>query len=180
MSCHFKRQKRSIILCAALLFGSLSAEVTNTARAAAQASRDAHRHPALGDITEEVVPDVEIAEVTLEKSISKENLARSRDGRYEAFTSSHPDQSPSFRIYFVERLTGKVYEVRGLPLPHRPFSDLVWINNRVLVFDRWSQPHYGIHYAVNVRRKRLVRASAFPDEFYLERQRPKARRKKGG
>jgi hypothetical protein len=179
MSCHFEMQKKSIILSAALLFGSLSGEVATTARAAAQASREAHRHPALGDVRGEVVPDVEFAEVTLEKGVSKENLARSRDGRYEAFTSSHPDQSPSFRIYFVERVTGKVYEVRGLPLPHRPFSDLVWANNRVLVFDRWSQPHYGIHYAVNVRGKKLVRASAFPDEFYLERQRPKARRKRG-
>ena len=178
MSGHFETQKKSLILCAALLLGSQSGEAASTVSAAAQAPRDAHRHLRLGDVSEQVMPDVEIAEVTLDKGVSKENLARSRDGRYEAFTSYHPDRSPNFRIYFVERVTGKVYEVRGLPLPHRPFSDLAWVNNRMLAFDRWSQPHYGIHYAVNVRGKKLVKASAFPDEFYLEQQRPKARRKK--
>jgi hypothetical protein len=167
-----------MIFCAALLLGSLSAEATSSAYVVAQASSRAHRHLRLGDVKEQVLPDVEIDEITFDKSVTKENLARSLDGRYEAFTSYHPDQFPSFSIYFVERGTGKGYEVRGLPLPHRPFSDLVWVNNRTLVFDRWSQPHYGIHYVVNVRRKKLVRASAFPDEFYLEQQRPKARRKK--
>ena len=122
--------------------------------------------------------DVEIAEVALEKGLMRENVARSRDGRYEAFTAYHAGQSASFRVYFMERRTGKTYEVRGLPLPHRPFSDLVWTNDRTLVFDRWSQPHYGIHYAVNARRRKLIAASAFPDEFYLEQQRPKPRRKR--
>ena len=173
-----KTHKKSIILCAALLLSSMSREGASLAYVTAQAPRDAHRHLRLGDVREQVLPDVEIAEVTLDKSVSKENLARSRDGRYEAFTSYNPAGSPSFRIYFVERNRGKVYEVRGLPLPNRPFSDLAWVNNRMLVFDRWSQPHYGIHYAVNVRGKKLVRAAAFPDEFYLEQQRPKARRKK--
>jgi hypothetical protein len=126
---------------------------------------------------EQVLPGVEIAEVTLEKIVSKENLVLSRDGRYEAFTSYHPYQSPSFRIYFVERQIARVYEVRGLPLLHRPFTHLLWVNNRTLVFDRWSQPHYGIHYVVNARRKKLERASAFPDEFYLQQQNPKARQK---
>ena len=67
---------------------------------------------------------MEIAEVILDKSVSKKSLAQTRDGRYEAFASHHPDQAASFRVYFMERGTGKVYEVRGLPLPHRPFSAL--------------------------------------------------------
>ena len=137
-----------------------------------------HRHLRLGDVREPLMPEVTISEVTLDKSVMKENLAGSEDGRYEAFTSYHPEKSPSFRIYFVERGTTRIYEVRGLPLPHRPFSDLAWVNNWTLEFDRWSQPHYGIHYAVNVKGKKLVTASAFPDEFYLKQQRPKARRKK--
>src|SRR6266536_139778 len=172
---HPETQKKSIILCAAFLLGSLSGEAASSAYVVPQAPRDTHRHLRLGDIMDQILPDVEFAETTLDKSVRKENLARSRDRRYEAFTSYHPDQSPNFRIYFVERGTGKVYEVRGLPLPHRPFSDLAWVNNRTLAFDRWSQPHYGIHYVVNVREKKLVRAAAFPDAFYLEQQMPKAR-----
>jgi hypothetical protein len=170
-------KKKGVILCAALLLCSSGLETGPSAYAAAQASRVAHRHLGIGDVTKQVRPDVEIAEVILDASVTRENLARSRDGRYEAFSAYHPEQPPSFRVYFVERATGKAYEVRGLPLPHRPFSDLVWTNNRTLVFDRWSQPHYGIHYALDVRRKKLVKASAFPDEFYLEQQRPRARRK---
>lgn len=169
--------KQAILLCAALLVSSLTNAVPSSANVVAQNSVDAYRHLKLGDVMEQALPDVEVAEVTLDRSLTKENLARSRDRRYEAFTSYHPDQSPSFRIYFVERATRKVYEVRCLPLPYRPFSNLSFVNNRMLVFDRWSQPHYGIHYAVNVREKRLVTAGAFPDEFFLEQQKPKARRK---
>lgn len=169
------------MLCAALLVGSLSGAVSSSAYVMAQKSVNAHRHLKLGDVMREVLPGVEItevAEVTIDKSATKENPARSRDRRYEAFTTYTPNESLSFRIYFVERATGKVYEVRGLPLSHRPFSNLSFVNNRMLAFDRWSQPHYGVHYVVDVREKRLVIAAAFPDEFYLEQQRPKPRRKK--
>jgi hypothetical protein len=172
-----KTRKKSIILCAALLLGSLSGEDASSAYVAAETSSDVHRHLRLGDVTKQILANVEIVEIKLDKGVTKENLSRSRDGRYEAFTSYEPDESPSFRLYFVE-CTGKAYEVRGLPLPHRPLSNVAWVNNRTLVFDRWSQPHYGIHYVVNVRKKKVVRALAFPDEFYLEQQRPKARRKK--
>ena len=171
-----KTQKKSIILITTLFLGSLSGEFASSGYVAAQASSDAHRHRSLGDVREQMLPNAEIAEINLDKSVTKENLSRSRDGRYEAFTSYIPDESPSFHLYFVES-SGKAYEVRGLPLPHRPFSNLVWVNNLTLVFDRWSQPHYGIHYVVNVREKKLVSASAFPDEFYLEQQRPKERQK---
>lgn len=143
----------------------------------AQQSLAAHRHLRLGDVSMQVLPDLKFAEVTLDESVTKENLVRSRDRSYEAFTTCPPPECLSFRIYFVERANGKVYEVRGLPLPYRPFSDLVFINNRTLAFDRWSQPHYGVHYAINVRIKKLVTAAAFPDAFYLEQQRPKALRK---
>ena len=163
---------------AAILLCSLGGGAGSSIYVSAQALRGAHRHLRLLDMREQILPDVEIAEVTLGKGVTKENLARSRGGRYEAFTSYHPGQSPGYRIYFAERGTGKVYEVRGLPLPHRPFSDLVWVNGRTLAFDRWSQPHYGIHYVVSASGKKLVRASAFPDEFFLEQQRTRPRRKK--
>lgn len=171
--------KRGVVTRASLALCLLVWVAGSSAHVAGQASRGAHRHPRLGDVRGQVRPDVEVTEVTLEKGLTRENVARSRDGRYEAFTAYHSGQSTGFSIYFVEKATGKAYEVRGLPLPHRPFSDLVWTNNRTLVFDRWSQPHYGIHYAVNVRRRKLVAASAFPDEFYLEQQRPKPTRKRG-
>ena len=163
---------------AAILLCAVGGEAGSSAHVSAQASRGAHRHLRLLDVREQIIDGVEIAEVILGKGVTRENLARSRGGRYEAFTSYHPGRLAGHRIYFAERGAGKVYEVRGLPLPHRPFSDLVWVNGRTLAFDRWSQPHYGVHYVVSAKGKKLLRASAFPDEVFLEQQRTKPRRKR--
>jgi len=97
-----------------------------------------------------------------------------RHRTYDAFTVSVT------RLFVAGRRTGKVFEVRGLPLEWRPFSDLLWTDNQTLHFDRWSQPHYGIHYSVNVKRKKLISAVPFSDEFYLKRQRSKTQHKSVG
>ena len=91
----------------------------------------------------------------------------SRNKKYEAFTVA------GTRLFVLERATGKILEIRGLPLEWRPFSELFWADNQTLIFDRWSQPHYGVHYAVNLKSGKLVVAVPFPDEFYLQQQRPK-------
>jgi hypothetical protein len=148
---------------APLLLCSVIAGAIFSSQVVAQTRTEAHRHLQSTELTEQVLPDVTIAEVVLDSSVAKENLTKSPNGKYEAFTSSHDGQSISVRIYFRDRRTGKVYEVRGLPFPHRPFSDLAWISNTTLVFDRWSQPHYGIHYVMNAKDKKLVSASGFPD-----------------
>ncbi len=99
------------------------------------------------------------------------------------------NQSASARAYIVEKAwvsnstrdhvqiefldTGTVFEVEGIPLEHRPISDLVWIGERYLAFDRWSQPHYGMHYVVDIVKKKLILATPFPDQFYLNQQKPK-------
>lgn len=126
-------------------------------------TEQSHRHSKLGDVREEILPSVKIVEVATDSQLKREDQMASRDGRFSAFTSYQERDSLGHRIYFSERATGKTYELTGLPLPHRPFSKLVWLNNRTLVFDRWSQPHYGIHYAVDVKQKKVVIASAFPD-----------------
>ena len=125
-------------------------------------SGKAHRHSKLADVKKELASEVEIVGIVFEIAPKKDQIARSPDKKFEAFTVSE-ERPVSYRIFFVERSSGQIYEVRGLPLPHRPLSDLEWSNNRTLIFDRWSQPHYGIHYAVDVINKKLVTASAFPD-----------------
>jgi hypothetical protein len=69
-------------------------------------------------------------------------------------------------VYFEDSSVGKVYEIQ-MPsfLPGRPFSSLVWVTDEILVFDQWTQPHHGVHYAVNVREKKLILASPFPDHL---------------
>ena len=132
------------------------------------ASGKAHRHIMRGkSIPADVAPKFSVSETSLEGGVKKENLITNQRRTYDAFTVS------GTRLFVEERKTGKIFEIRGLPLEWRPFSDLIWANKETLVFDRWSQPHYGVHYAVNVKSRRLVVAAPFPDKFYLEQQRPK-------
>jgi hypothetical protein len=130
-----------------------------------------HRHigvdnPAKG----QPMPEFSMVETTLEAGTIKEDLRTNRNRKYDAFTVSLT------RIFVAERRTGKTIEIRGLPLEWRPFSNLTWVDNRILMFDRWSQPHFGVHYAVNVEGRNLVAAVPFPDRWFYEQQRPKRKR----
>jgi hypothetical protein len=118
------------------------------------------------------IPQFSMTETPLEADMKRENRITDRRQKYEAFTVS------GTRLFVTERRSGKTFEIRGLPLEWRPFSDLIWANDHLLMFDRWSQPHYGVHYAVNVKTRRLV-AAPFPDKFYLKQQRPKRKNNRG-
>jgi len=124
-----------------------------------QTSR-AHRHIGIGKTAPVDIPEFSMVETSLEAGMKKENLVKSRNRKYEAFTVSDT------RLLVADRQTAKVFEIRGLPMEWRPFSDLAWVNNQTLVFDRWSQPHYGVHYEVNVKQKKLIKAVPFPDKVY--------------
>src|SRR5204863_9004237 len=113
-----------------------------------QVSPRPHRHVRLSEsIIGDATSRFAMVETSLDANLKKENVVVNRSGTYKAFTVS------GTRLYVVEVKTGKSFEIRGLPFEWRPFSDLVWADNRTLVFDRWSQPHYGVHYAVNVKTK---------------------------
>ena len=143
--------------------------------ALSQSSRPAlpkvHRHIGVdkSDVGENI-PEFSMAETSLTAGMQKENLITSRSREYDAFTVS------GTRLFVAERRTGKILEIQGLPLGWRPFSDLIWAGSRTLMFDRWSQPHYGVHYAVDVASRRLVAAVPFPDKVFLEQHRPKRKK----
>lgn len=118
----------------------------------------AHRHIGMGKTASVDIPEFLMVETSLEAGVKKESLIKGRNGRYEAFIVADT------RLLVADRTTGKVFEIRGLPMEWRPFSDLAWVNNQTLVFDRWSQPHYGVHYQIDVRRKKLIKAVPFPDK----------------
>jgi hypothetical protein len=92
----------------------------------------------------------------------------SPDGRWLAFVFSAQDEWA--RVGFQETRSGKRYQIINVPLAHRPINDIVWIDSTLVTFDRWSQPHYGMHYVVDVQNTRLVLAAPFPDEFFLRQQ----------
>jgi hypothetical protein len=127
-----------------------------------------HHHIEVRECVGVDIPEFSMAETALESGTKKDNLVASRARRYEAFTVD------GTRLFIGERRTGKLFEIRGLPLEWRPFSDLTWADNKTLLFDRWSQPHYGVHYEVNVKSRKLIVALPFPDEVYSQQQqRPK-------
>jgi uncharacterized protein (TIGR01244 family) len=115
-------------------------------------------HPAKGSgsLTSSVAAEFSMMEVSLEPGARKKNVVSDRSRTYDAFTVSDT------RIFVAERRTRKVFELRGLPLAWRPFSDLAWRDNQTLRFSRWSQPHYGVRYLVNVKKKKLVSVEPFP------------------
>ena len=58
-------------------------------------------------------------------------------------------------IVVHDKPTDKFYEIRGLDFP-RPFENLTWKSNDVLVFDQWINPNRGGRYAVNIKTKKLT------------------------
>jgi len=119
--------------------------------------------------TTELAPDARM--VRLEGRAAGSDSVLSPDGRWRAFVIDRNDE-PGGRVCLEAVHSGRRYELRGLPLPYRPLSALVWLDSARLAFDRWSQPHYGIHYVLDVSRRRLVLAAPFPDEFLLRQQAP--------
>jgi len=124
---------------------------------------DPHHH--IVDVNQTRVDPLSVSEFKIVEVqtliISKEQVVLNQDQTFQAFTSC----DEMCRIFVEDLRTGQIYEIQGLPLPWRPFSDLTWATSTVLVFDRWSTPHYGIHYAIDVVTKELILASPFTDEF---------------
>ena len=132
----------------ALLNTSILSQSRNT-------SSKAHRHLGTTQSVAVDIPEFSMAETSLEPDVKMEKLVMSRNKKYDAFTVD------GTRLFVTERETKKIFEIKGLPLEWRPFSDLSWVNNQTLMFDRWSQPHYGVHYVVNVKTRKLLVVSPF-------------------
>jgi hypothetical protein len=124
----------------------------------AQPKDRAHQHSAGIDMLSEIAPGVTIIRVDSRKVAVRQDICRSKDRRFIAFITS----AGSERLFIEDRQLKIVSEVRGIPLENRPFNDLGWTAQNRLKFDRWSQPHHGMHYELDVRSKRLIVAYAFP------------------
>jgi hypothetical protein len=129
---------------------------------------DVHATPWL---TEDA-PHVVILEVFAFDKIRHENVCTNQSKTMVAFTmlAGGPPDWQAEHVYFQKLGTDERFVILGIPLEHRPFSDLVWVNDRYLVFDRWSSPHYGRHYVVDTTQKKLLLATPFPDQFYLDQK----------
>lgn len=116
-----------------------------------------HRHPNLAT-ENEAIPEFKLADTVIATITPRENLVTDSHRRYQAFTAADT------QLFILDRKSGKAREIRGIPFTWRPFSNVVWTNDRTLMFDRWSSPHYGVHYAVDVARGKLLSALTFHDQ----------------
>ena len=128
------------------------------AQSAKTPSTKSHHHIWANESVAVDIPEFSMIEVAL-KPAKKENLVINKSKKHEAFTVE------GTRLFVLERQTQKLFEIAGLPLEWRPFSDLTWADNQTLMFDRWSQPHYGVHYKINVRTRKLLVVAPFGDQF---------------
>jgi hypothetical protein len=129
----------------------------------AEPDLDPHHHSV--DVTDSSqsleISDFAIATIEIDSALQRESMIENASGTWQAFII--PNEQGHQRLY-VEDLTNHIiYEIQGIPLPWRNFTDLVWVSDDILVFDQWSQPHHGVHYAVNIREQVLLIAAPFSD-----------------
>jgi hypothetical protein len=125
---------------------------------------DPHMHANLGDsMLGDIAPDVDIREVEDAPLPAKGKGVLNPERTMRAFTLSYKDAAVEQLL--VEDLgSHEVYLIDGLPFPNRPFSDIVWAKGDLLVFDRWTNPHMGVHYVADMKAKKLVVAALLADE----------------
>jgi len=158
---------RQCFLILSLVTAVLHAHAVGCQTPPKSSSVKSHRHIGVDKSAGVDIPEFAMVETSLDSSTTKENMVTSQNRKHDAFTVDDT------RLFVLEKATHKIFEITGLPLEWRPFSNLTWADNQTLMFDRWSQPHYGVHYVVNVKSRKLLIAAPFGDKFYWEQQRPK-------
>ncbi|HEY9852017.1 MAG TPA: hypothetical protein V6D28_21260 [Leptolyngbyaceae cyanobacterium] len=69
------------------------------------------------------------------------------------------------KIVIQQAKTGKFMELKSeCFLPWRPFSDLAWQTDNILVFEQWANPNFGHRYTVNVLNGKLIEVSSLSTE----------------
>ncbi len=147
-----------IVIAALIIFGGLYVSVP------AQTGKHPRHGRLQNGLLAEMREAVTLIEAQPDAKAKRSNVARNRTRSYTAFTLEVPingDANNTREVIFIEdRRQEKIYEVRGFDFP-RPFTDLAWSDKDTLVFDQWTQPNYAVHYALNVRQKKLVAAAPF-------------------
>lgn len=108
---------------------------------------------------DDLITEVKAIEVSSLPSRERQNITVNQEQTYQAFTICEPraEVEGCQETIFIEAIaTEKYYQISGIPLSWRPFSNLIWQDETILQFDRWSNPHYGWRYTVDLTHKKLV------------------------
>lgn len=136
---------------------------------------DPHRH--VVDVHEkpwgvELAEHVSIERIPMTEKAVRGNIVTNMAGTQVAYTiEAQISRDKQVEYVCFQNVGGtNAWVLLGMPMPHRPFTDLMWVEDRYLVFDRWSHPHYGMHYVVDSKARKLLLAVPFPDQFFLDQQ----------
>jgi hypothetical protein len=124
----------------------------------AQAAR-AHHHPPVSRrlAIDDSVPEFAMVAMKAPPRAKRGQLVVAPGERYEAFVVADT------QLVVMDRRRRRAWSIRGIPLEWRDFTALSWVDGRTLTFDRWANPHAGMHYVVDVAARRLTGAMSFHD-----------------
>jgi len=108
-------------------------------------------------------------ELTIEPTNGKRGMVNSPDRKFSAYVLCVPmptaeDAKRCGDVVHFDDYTGLkaiVYQIRGEPELEevaRPIDNLKWVNNFTLSYERWSGPHFGHRYLIDVRTRKQVAA----------------------
>ena len=98
----------------------------------------------------------------------KTTLVVNSDKTFKAFVLCVPKQADtcSSRVFFTNAATGESFTITGEPSEAevmRPVSELKWLDNQRLSYERWMNPHFGRRYIVNVKLRKQTAAFVLSD-----------------
>lgn len=95
------------------------------------------------------------------------NYVTSTNETFRAFTVCDLDLCQE-RILIENLETEQIHEFDfSARAVWRPISHLRWLDANTLLFDQWSQPHYGFEFAVDVYKQELVLYVVVTDECFV-------------
>ena len=118
------------------------------------------------------LPEGDLADKIEKDGRGKSTLAENPDKIRQAFVFCVPSGSkevPScvHRVFVTDLGTDETYEITGEELfieANRPVDSLKWINNNTLSYERWTGPHFGHRYVVDIKQMKQTGAFILSDQ----------------
>jgi hypothetical protein len=118
------------------------------------------------------LPAGDLAEKVEKDSSGKSTLRLTSDKRYEASVFCVPSGSSDVtdcvhRVFITDLQSEEDYEIVGEELfieAGRLIDNLKWIDNHTLSYERWTGPHFGHRYIVDVKAMKQTGAFTLSDQ----------------
>lgn len=72
------------------------------------------------------------------------------------------------RLFVKDLTNSNIFEVTfSMRIPWRPLSDLTWIDDNILAFSQFSNPHNGFRFAVDISQRKQLLTLVIADECLI-------------